>query len=215
MTKLNKAELIKDLQRRLKKAKELKVEDMASSIREAGFQCLRCGECCTGEDNSVVAFPSEIRRIMNGTGKAWLEVAEPPKEGEIDVHGNFHTLEWRLRKAGPSCRFYNGRVCVVYEIRPILCSTYPFYLDLEDGQLRSSECKGLGKEISPEGSLVLARKLKERGIFDLEEALSLVEKYESFDRGYDNGHLSGFWIIHDSEGAHRIAKRNIDNRRCK
>jgi uncharacterized protein len=196
-------------------AKELKVEDLASSIREAGFQCLRCGECCTGEDNSVMAFPSEIRRIMTVTGKAWLEVAEPPKEGEVDVHGNFHTLEWRLRKAGPSCRFYNGCRCLVYEVKPILCSTYPFYLDLEDGQLYSSECKGLGKEISLDGSLKLARTLKNRCIFDLEEALTLVKKYEDFERGCDNELLSGFWIIHDSEGAHRIAKRNIDNHKYK
>jgi len=163
----------------------------------------------------VVTFPSEIRRIMKGAGKAWLEVAEPPKDSEVDVHGNFHTLEWRLRKAGPSCRFYNGCGCLVYEVRPLLCSTYPFYLDLEDGLLRSSECKGLGKEISPEDSLELARNLKKRCIFDLEEALLLVKKYEDFERGYGNELHSGFWIIHDSEGAHRIAKRNIENHRCK
>jgi hypothetical protein len=152
---------------------------------------------------------------MKVTGKTWLEVAEPPKEGEVDVHGNFHTLEWRLKTAGPSCRFYNGCGCLVYEVRPILCSTYPFYLDLDDEQLCSSECKGLGKEISPEDSLELARTLKKRYIFDLEEALPLVKKYEDFERGCDNELLSGFWIIHDSEGAHRIAKRSIDNHRCK
>jgi len=199
----------------MKETRGLKIDDLAFAIREIGFQCQKCGECCTGEDNSVVVYPSEIRKIMNGTGMAWLEVAEPPKEGEIDVYGNFHTLEWRLRKVGLPCRFYNGRGCVVYEIRPILCSTYPFYLDLEDGQLRSSECKGLGKEISQGASHDLARMLKKRWVLELEEALSLVEMYEDFERGCDDGAPSGICIIHDSEGAHRIDKRDLEDSRCK
>ena len=45
-----------------------------------GFHCLKCGECCQGEDNSVVVFPQEIRRILITTGLPWLEVVGPPRK---------------------------------------------------------------------------------------------------------------------------------------
>jgi len=74
--------LIADLRAALGKARALSVEALASQIREIGFECLGCGECCSGEDNSVVVFPVEVRRILEATGLHWLEVAVPPDMGE-------------------------------------------------------------------------------------------------------------------------------------
>jgi uncharacterized protein len=174
---------------------------VAAQIREIGFQCLRCGECCTGEENSVVVFPFEIRRIMGVTGESWQETVEPPSVGEWDRGGNFHTLEWRIKKCEKSCKFHSleGCRCGIYDARPLLCSTYPFYL--EDGNLLSSECRGLGRAIDSREAEKIADLLKERNIVEIREAIHLLENYKDFQRGCPG---NGACIVHDSEGEHKI-----------
>ncbi len=196
---------LEELRRDLEAAKNVSIENVAAQIMEQGFSCLRCGECCTGEDNSVVVFPFEIRRIMDLTGEPWPDVAEPPKTGEWDFEGNFHTLEWRLKKKDGSCRFYTPHGCRIYEARPLLCMTYPFYLD--HGVLCCSECRGLGGSTMPEQAEAneLAIRLKERQIVEIKEAIALMEKYRDFERGRQSD--GGLCIVHDSEGEHITCKR--------
>ena len=182
-------------------AKKLSPIKLAARIQEIGFHCLQCGECCRGEDNSVVVFPLEIRRILIATGLQWLEVVGPPEEGEWDKDGCFHTLEWRLKKDGGSCRFYQNGRCSVYRARPMLCRTYPFYLD--NGELMCSECRGLGGKMESDEAEKLAEQLILRYLFEIQEAIALLEKYRDFERG-ESG-KSGECIVHDSEGEHRIA----------
>ncbi len=189
-----------ELRHKLDAARVLSKDKLAAQIREIGFECIRCGECCTGEDNSVVAFPFEIRRILASTGDTWLETVEPPRIGEWDRQGDFHTLEWRIKKDGASCRFYTGR-CKIYEARPLLCSTYPFYLD--NGVLHFSECRGLGRKIGMKESEEIAARLVERYITETAEAIALLERYEDFERGKPS--KNGAYIVHDSEGEHRIS----------
>jgi Fe-S-cluster containining protein len=200
-----------ELDRKLEVARYCLAEKLAARIREIGFECIRCGECCNGEDNSVVVFPFEIRRIIAKTGYAWMDIANPPIVGEWDNQGNFHTLEWRIKKEGNSCRFYEGG-CRIYDARPMLCRTYPFYL--EDGILRVSECQGLGGKISVKESEELARDIIERHMTEIREAKDLLEKYEEFERGrhLNEGHLNeGTCIVHDSEGKHLIAFDHLPN----
>jgi Fe-S-cluster containining protein len=183
-------------------AKKLSPTKLAAQIREIGFHCLQCGECCQGEDNSVVVFPLEIRRILIATGLLWLEVVGPPKEGEWDKDGCFHTLEWRLKKDGGSCRFYQNGRCSVYHARPMLCRTYPFYLD--NGELMCSECRGLGGKIESEDADKLVEQLILRYLFEIQEAIALLEKYRDFERG--EAGKGSECIVHDSEGEHRIER---------
>lgn len=200
-----KAEQLEDLRCSLEKAKNISTQELAAQIREIGFVCLRCGECCTGDDNSVVVFPFEVRRIMALTDESWPDTVEPPDVGEWDSEGNFHTLEWRIKKCKRSCKFYAANcrdreaICKIYEVRPLLCSTYPFYLD--EGALRCSECKGLGKPIEPAEAGKIAALLKERSIVEIQEAIALLENYRDFQRGRPG---KGICIVHDSEGEHRI-----------
>lgn len=193
-------ELLAKLRDDLLAAQALSTERLSAQIQEIGFQCLRCGECCSGEDNSVVVFPFEIRRILEATGLDWHDVVEPPKEGEWDSEGIFHTLEWRLRKEGGSCKFYAKCNCKIYGSRPLLCSTYPFYLD--SAVLRCSECRGLGRKIQPRKAWKIAALLKKRWIIEICEAIALLEKYEDFERGRPG--KKGLCVVHDSEGEHRI-----------
>ncbi len=190
-----------DLRIKLEEARRISEEDLAAQISEIGFVCLRCGECCAGDDNSVVVYPFEVRRIIALTGESWLDTVEPPAIGEWDIDGNFHTLEWRIKKCSKSCRFYDakGGECRAYDARPLLCSTYPFYLDGED--LRCSECRGLGRRIEPAQAGRIAALLKERNIVEILEAIALLEKYEDFQRGSPG---KGICVVHDSEGEHKI-----------
>lgn len=190
---------LKELRCRLDDANRVSPEALAAQIREIGFQCLRCGECCTGEENSVVVFPFEIRRIMGVTGESWQETVEPPSVGEWDLKGNFHTLEWRIKKCEKSCKFYTLDGCRIYQARPLLCSTYPFYL--MDGDLRCSECQGLGGAIDPQEAGKIAALLKERNIVEIRESIRLLENYRDFQRGVPG---KGDCIVHDSEGEHKL-----------
>lgn len=204
-----KEERIRELSAQLNDAKNLSPEEIASEIQKIGFECTRCGECCTGEDNSVVVFPFEIRRMTSRTGELWLEAVEPPSAGEWDRQGNFHTLEWRIKKRCGSCRYYDLG-CRIYEDRPALCSTYPFYI--EDGSLKASQCRGLGLEIGKDAARALAVRLIERYRTEIEEAIPLVEKYDDFDRGRPGAY--GGCIVHDSEGEHRISWTKDLLKRC-
>ncbi len=190
-------------------AKKLSLTQLAARIGELGFHCQECGECCRGEDNSVVVFPAEIRSIQMATGLEWLEVVGPPEEGEWDIDGCFHTLEWRLRKkgksGGESCRFYQNRRCSIYSSRPMLCRTYPFYLD--NGELMHSECRGLGCKIEPMEADELAEQLVNRYLLEIQEAIHLLERYRDFERGTER--KGGGCIVHDSEGEHRISQEKL------
>jgi Fe-S-cluster containining protein len=112
-----------------------------------------------------------------------------------------------LEAAGLSFR------CLIYDLRPALCQTYPFYM--EDCKLHTSECKGLGSGMSYADSLKLARLVLDRYIHELEERILVYQCYEHFEpletnvgfslERFKKGHV--VYIVHDSEGAHRRCER--------
>ncbi|NYT01963.1 MAG: YkgJ family cysteine cluster protein [Methanosarcinales archaeon] len=192
---------LKTLTSELEMARALDILALAGEILKEGFRCTQCGRCCRGEELSVLAFPGEVRGIMAHTGQSWLEVAEPPLLGEWDRMGNFHTLEWRLQKTPEGdCQFYH-RGCKIYDHRPLLCRTYPFYL--EEGRLVVSRCEGLGQEMEAHRALDLAGELKRRYVREMEEAIDLVMRYRDFERGPPS--RDGACLVHDSEGQHRLS----------
>lgn len=201
MNRADAEEMLANLLLQLEEAESLSAGAIAREIVQIGFRCERCGDCCRGEENSVALFPFEIREIMAAVGgEGWLDVAEPPLEGEWDIEGNFHTLEWRLRKEGRDCKYYSEEGCRIYKARPLLCQTYPFYL--EEGRLRWSDCRGLGGEIGFEEAQKIADLLKRRQIVEIKEAIDLIRKYEDFERGEPSPY--GMCIVHDSEGVHEV-----------
>lgn len=193
-------ERLEELRKSLEVTKCISIVVLTSQIRTIGFECLRCGDCCVGEDNSVVLFPFEIRKILAETGIGWLDAVEPPQIGEWDCQGNFHTLEWRIKKEGESCKFHSIAGCEIYHARPMLCKTYPFYLD--EGTLHYSECRGLGKKIGSYEAKRIATTVINRSITEITEAIALLEKYEDFERGSPTKIKA--CIVHDSEGEHHI-----------
>lgn len=227
--------LIDQLEEEIKAAKKIDPEELASQIQDIGFQCIMCGKCCRREsgDNRVAVVPEEIHRICEGTHLKWDEIAEPlnietdsPEEEYqlqadshmIDEEGNIHTFGWMLRrKKNRDCSFIpdetaNNR-CKIYEHRPLLCSTYPFYMEGLD--LQVSECEGLGKEIGEQDSKMLAEMLLERYIGELQDTILTYKNYTGFRvgkkgmetamLGLKQGYLN--YIIHYSEGTGKITRK--------
>ncbi len=189
---------IVELKKSLDRASKIDEKLLADKIRAIGFKCLRCAQCCREEfgNNTVAVFPFEIRLICEKTGFKWKEIVNPTPSQDVDTEGNIHTFEWVLGKNG-DCIFLKNGLCEIYDCRPHICTTYPFYL--QDGQLMVSECSGTGGEISNEGSQKLAALLKKRYIAEIRESIALLEKF----RGFVPGGMRGI-CVHDSEGEHWI-----------
>ena len=132
------------LEAELERARGLEVAALADAIEQIGFECTRCGACCTGEDDEHTAtvFPGEVRTI----DAAWAEVARPMPYG-LDEDNTGETFEWALQTdACGDCVFYEpgdagnenkngneneGGRCGVYGDRPLICQTYPFSVALD------------------------------------------------------------------------------------
>lgn len=229
--------LIENARKELYNASKLKVETIGSQIREIGFSCAQCGNCCRGcrSDNRVMLLQQDILNISKNSVLSAAEFSLPfiPTEVEdvlngisdpsgltpyTDKDGNIHSFGWMLRrKKNGDCLFLEAEVpsyrCTIYKLRPVLCQTYPFYLG--ECELYTSECKGLGSSISYDDSLVLARSVLHRYMHELEERILVYQRYEHFEPVDTNIGFSlerfkkghVFYIVHDSEGTHRRCER--------
>ncbi|VVB85734.1 Putative zinc- or iron-chelating domain protein [uncultured archaeon] len=186
------------LKKALDEARNIDEIKLADRIKTIGFKCRRCAECCKSEkgDNTVMVSPPEIRRICERTGRKQEDFTVPMPSEDRDMAGNVHTFEWVLKKGG-DCIFLKDGLCEIYECRPYICRTYPFYL--ADGHLHVSECAGTGGAINNEDSLKIAALLKERYIAEINESISLFGKFRGFRPGG-----KGNTCVHDSEGEHWV-----------
>jgi hypothetical protein len=123
-------------------------EELAEKIREIGFSCIRCGDCCRGTEedaNLVMIFPDEIEDLAGATGQKAGDFIKPYPEKVPTSGGGSITFEWCLKRTGDGCIFLDGTRCTVYGTRPWICRTYPFMLSGE--RLSLSPCRGIGREI--------------------------------------------------------------------
>ena len=215
--------LIQELEQELTNASNIGTGTIATKIEEIGFSCLMCGKCCRRAfgDNRVLLIPKEIQVISDHTMLEAHEIATPvtsdePDSDLIDTDGKIHTFGWMLaRKSNGDCNFIEdaetSNKCKVHDVRPMLCRTYPFYI--QDMELHVSECEGLGHKISPEESLTIAHDVIGRYVAEIEDTIALYEKFEDFipnpenirtinDRIDRNGHV--VYVVHDSEGKHEV-----------
>ena len=218
---------MESLEATLVRARNLDPAELADDIESMGFECTRCGACCTAEadeDHTATVFPDEIRTLQSVTDGEWRDVARPMPYGlEVDEAGRpvGETFEWAIATTDcGDCRFYTEDdagvgACSVHADRPLICQTYPFSLALagtsqpmgdpvdDAGVVRAHECEGLGRDISRADARSLARTLKTRAIRELEEAIAVRDRFES---------VSAPVVVHDSEGAKRPDGTPIDDR---
>ncbi len=156
-------------------------------------------EAGEGEEDRVAENSSIMPEIDEKKTSEPFRTPELLKE-DIDPDGNIHAYGWMLRrKKNGDCVFLEKDTnrCRIYPVRPMLCSTYPFYI--EGLKLYTCECEGLGVHISAEESRKLAGSLLSRYVSELEDTLAMYEKYEDFER---------------TEKGHEIAKNNLEKGTC-
>jgi len=164
------------------------------------------------KENMDEGSPSRVLEENVEPSPEFPEILELLKD-DIDSGGNIHTYGWMLRrKKNRDCVFLekNTNRCRIYPVRPMLCNTYPFYI--EGLKLYTCECEGLGDHISAEEIRKLAETLLSRYISELEDTLAMYEKYEDFERGKEGLDIAKnnlekdmcTYIIHDSRGITKI-----------
>lgn len=217
--------LIEELEKELKAAENISIDDLTSQLCEIGFSCLMCGKCCIRSygDNRVFLNSSDIHSLKDGFfGDSIIpmlpdgldissmdSIADYAHEFEVDTQGKYHTFGWMLkRNTDGNCSFLSDdgkKRCSIYSERPMLCSTYPFYI--ENGKLMSSECEGLGSAIPIDEATLFAKGLLDRHVIEIKDALHLYERFEDTDISpstVDNEkHLDAgefIFVVHDHAG---------------
>ena len=170
--------------------------ELADKIKNTGFSCTMCGQCCKRafeNSNLVMVSAPEIRRIMKITGFSWEDIAEPYPDILKTPDGARFTFAWSIRRKDDRCIFLDSDSrCMIYSVRPLICRTYPFMLD--DEELMTFECPGLGSFISDYDALAIAGELLERAEFEDADIDKTRKIFENADISGDKLHVI------DSEG---------------
>ena len=223
--------LIQELERELADASNISKKTIAAKIENIGFSCLMCGKCCRRAfgDNRVLLIPQEIQLIADHTGIGSDEIITPATSDDpeftdlIDAKGRIHTFGWMLlRKNNGDCNFIEdadiSNRCKIHNVRPMLCRTYPFYM--QDMELHVSECEGLERKISPEESLKLASDVIDRYVAELGDTIALYEKFEGIATKQESTEVAAtnpcgkkdiVYVVHDSNGTHEFI-RELDDK---
>jgi Fe-S-cluster containining protein len=222
---------VSSLSSELERARALDTETLAGAIEEIGFECTRCGACCTREEpeagetvpHTATVFPDEVRALQAavadeadeaGEDPEWRDVARPMPygltEGEEGKEGE--TFEWALQTdACGDCVFYEEEAgigaCSVHADRPLICETYPFSVALDGTSQPMGEAvdeEGVVRAHECEG---LGQDIDREAAEELAKALKQravreLEEAIAVRENYDPANPGqGEVVVHDSEGS--------------
>jgi Fe-S-cluster containining protein len=226
------------LEAELTRARSLSVEDLAAAIESIGFECTRCGGCCTAETaesgenepHTATLFPEEARRLraaaseLTGSDHEWRDVARPMPYGLEDEDGTAtgETFEWAIQTDScGDCTFYSESddgvgACTVHEDRPLICRTYPFSVALGGTSEPMGEAvdrEGLVRAHECEG---LGRDISRSDAMELAAALKTraireLKEAIAVRDNYEPTDSDGV-VVYDSEGAKRPDGTSIEER---
>ncbi len=106
------------------------------------FECQQCGACCKGEPGFVFIFDHEIVRISE-----FLKISTDEfKKKYTKTYASFFSL---TEKENGDCVFLEKGKCVIHNVRPYQCFSYPFWWELVTSEKkwmeRGKTCPGIGK----------------------------------------------------------------------
>lgn len=141
------------LQKALEKAEERALDNFIEhdaptwlkGEKSLPFACTACGRCCQTEGD-VYLSPEEIQKASQLLRMTPYDFV---KEYSSEILGKSEEFDeattWiRLREEGQSCVFLgdDGKLCTIYEARPVQCRTYPFWPNiLRSKQTWDEECR--------------------------------------------------------------------------
>jgi len=106
------------------------------------FECTGCGACCKGEPGYVFLFDHEIERISK-----FLKITQAEfKKKYTKTYASFFSL---TEKENGDCVFLEDHKCIIHQVRPYQCFSYPFWWELITSEKKWKErgktCPGIGK----------------------------------------------------------------------
>ena len=109
------------------------------------FECIRCGNCCTGAPGFVYLSEEDIASIA--------EFLQKDKKTFVQKYTRLVTIfgERRLsltEKPNFECVFWN-RLCTIYEARPYQCRSFPFWkrhlVSSQEWERVGNRCPGINR----------------------------------------------------------------------
>ena len=189
-----------------------------ASVQSLPFECTECGNCCRTEGN-VYLSPEELRAASAYKDMKPAEFVEKYAIKTIDdisskgdEEEDDH-LPWVLVKdtetdEGPTCVFLDPIThhCSIYPVRPIQCSTYPFWPKIlaseghwndearrKDADTTSSLPSWTPKKGGCEGMQLLdAENVKEGNGVAIDDAIHQLSLYERSDRRMPRDHRNDY-----------------------
>jgi Fe-S-cluster containining protein len=104
------------------------------------FRCTHCGHCCT--DTVVPVTAVDVLRIVRATGLradkivsfyapgAFTDGGRGQAFARLDVGPRVMAL---AQTGGRVCKFHLADRCTVYDDRPVVCRTFPFSVERDEG----------------------------------------------------------------------------------
>ena len=158
----------------------------AEEILESGFSCARCGWCCRENfniritrdilrpSNAISIFPDDIRHIASGTRLKLDEIALPDSYSCLSDGVNLLAIGWILRRNDEGeCVFYREGSCTIYELRPMICRCYPYFLD-EKCNIEVLHCERHGNKMSEQSSTVMGHLVKRYELKKLQSYIRII-----------------------------------------
>ena len=175
------------------------VERLAGEILAAGFQCDRCGTCCTRSVNGhIFLLDHDVTEVKKIDPTAF----EPAPDPEFcDQNGILYVSGYALRMKNDvsgSCWFLENQRCRIYEQRFSGCRIYPHMLRRNADMTGRVTWRHIAKvnehgryhQVVPENEcLALAREIKEYENAFLTHQISFLETLHEYFSVYDLRHV--------------------------
>lgn len=124
----------------------------AALIADKRFTCTQCGKCCTG-DGEVWIADEEAGRIAGHLGMPLQRFYQQYTKEYSKVEG-FRLLKTKHNQARDCIFLQPDNTCSIHKVRPLQCSTYPWWPDLMNQQdwvwERDNVCEGFDHPDAPQ-----------------------------------------------------------------
>lgn len=117
------------------------------------FQCSGCGECCRGDPDThyIELLPGEAKAIYK-----YLDIGRKAFERDYMVNLPAIGKGVRITEQGYCSLLSSDKRCSVYEVRPLQCSSYPYWPEVMHSRAtwnaEATRCEGInqGNAVKPE-----------------------------------------------------------------
>lgn len=166
------------------------LERLSGEIKDAGFRCDMCGNCCTQAVNPHIFLLDRDKAALTQIDP---ESFEPVPDPEFcDQDGILYTSGYALKMRGEdphACWFLEKNRCLIYDRRCSICRIYPYTLRRirdSEGRFRWRRVSRPGKhghchdEIPEEECRTLALAVKEYENAFLTQQISFLETIQEY-----------------------------------